>query len=79
MDPLTAGQPASSAGDHSGISGRDERRCALFGCLETAAWIISDPQGGELPACEADLDAILNHALTRVPLDSRVRVEVWRA
>jgi hypothetical protein len=51
----------------------------LFGCLETAAWVVSDPQGGELPACDADLDLILNDALGRVPLDSSVRVEVWRA
>ncbi len=79
MGPLTARQPASSADEHSGTSGRDERRCVLFGCLEAAAWIISDPQGGELPACEADLDVILNDALARVPLDTRVRVEVWRA
>ena len=51
----------------------------LFGCLEAAAWIVSDPQGGELSAYEADLDVILNDALARVPPDSRVRVEVWRA
>jgi hypothetical protein len=36
--------------------------------------IISDPQGGELPACEADLDMLLNDALARVPLDSTIRV-----
>lgn len=51
----------------------------LFGCLEAAAWIVSDPQGGDLPACEADLDVILIGALTRVPPDSRIRVEVWGA
>jgi hypothetical protein len=39
----------------------------LFGCVEAAAWTISDPQGGELPACEADLDVLLNDALSRVP------------
>jgi hypothetical protein len=32
----------------------------LFGCLEAASWIVSDPQGGELAACEADLDVLLN-------------------
>ena len=37
------------------------------------------PQGGELAACEADVGVILNDALGRVPLDSAVRVEVWRA
>ena len=35
----------------------------LFGCLEAAAWIINDPQGGELPACEVNLDVLLNDAL----------------
>ena len=42
----------------------------LVGCQQAAAWIISDRQGGELPACDADLDVLLNDALTRVPLDS---------
>jgi hypothetical protein len=32
-----------------------------------------------LPACENDLDALLNDALGRVPPDSSIRVEVWRA
>jgi hypothetical protein len=71
---LTARQPA---GHYSGRSGRAERRCVLFGCLEAAAWIVGDPQGGELSACEADLDVILNDALARVSPASRVRVEVW--
>jgi hypothetical protein len=79
MNPLTARQPASSAHEHSGVSGRAERRCVLFGCLEAAAWIVSDPQGGDLPAWKADLDVILIGALTRVPPDSRIRVEVWGA
>ena len=47
--------------------------------MQAAAWIVSDPQGGELPACEVELDLLLNDALSRVPLDSSVRVEVWRA
>jgi hypothetical protein len=38
----------------------------LFGCVEAAA-------------CEADLDVLLNDVPSRVPPDSRVRVEVWRA
>jgi hypothetical protein len=37
------------------------------------------PQGGELPACQADLDVLLNDAPARVPPDSSIRVEVWRA
>jgi hypothetical protein len=80
MDLFAAQQrPTTPVGDHGGATGRAERRCVLFGCLEAAAWIVSDPQGGELPACEADLDVLLNDALSRVPPDSRVRVEVWRA
>lgn len=51
-------------GDPSGATGRAERRC---------------PKGGELPACDADLDVLLNDALSRVPPGSTVRVEVWRA
>ena len=62
-----------------GGSHASERRCELFGCAEQAAWIVSDPRGGELPACEADLDVLLNDALSRIPPHSRVRVEVWRA
>jgi hypothetical protein len=61
--------------DHACNTGQTERRCVLFGCVEAAAWIISDPQGGELPACEADLDVLLNDALSRVPPNSRVRLE----
>jgi hypothetical protein len=30
----------------------------LFGCLEAAVWIVSHPQGGELPACEVGVDVI---------------------
>jgi hypothetical protein len=55
------------------------RRCGLFGCLEPAAWLISDPQGGQLAARETDVDLLLDDALARVPLDSSIRVEVWRA
>jgi hypothetical protein len=35
----------------------------LFGFLEQAAWIISDPEGGQLPACETDVDLPSNDAL----------------
>jgi hypothetical protein len=40
----------------------------LLGQLQPLAesWIISDPQGGQLPACEADLDLLLNDALARI-------------
>jgi hypothetical protein len=58
--------------------GEDPGRCVLFGCLKQAAWI-SDPQGGQLPACETDVDLLFNDALARIPPDSRIRVEVWRA
>ena len=44
--------------------------------LEPAAWLISDPQGGQLAACETDVDLLLNDALARVPVGSSVRVEV---
>jgi hypothetical protein len=37
---------AGLAADHPGAIGR---RCVLFGCPEAAMWIVSDPQGGELP------------------------------
>jgi hypothetical protein len=68
-----------STADYTGTPDQAERRCVLFDCLEKAAWIVSDPQGGELPACEVDLDVVLNDVLSRVSLDSSVRVEVWRA
>jgi hypothetical protein len=78
MEPLAAQQPTMAAGDPPRATEQAERHCVLFGWVE-AAWIVSDPQGGELPACEADLDVLLNDAFSRVPLDSSVRVEVWRA
>ncbi len=76
MDSFGAGL----AGDHPGVSDPAERRCVLFGCLEAAVWIVSDPQGGELAACELDVDVVvLNDALGRVPLDRDIRVEVRRS
>jgi len=73
MDRFRAGLAA----DHPCAIGR---RCVLFGCLEAAMWIvISDPQGGELPVCEVDVDVILSDALGRVPLDGDIRIEVRRA
>jgi hypothetical protein len=51
---------------------------ALFGCLEQTVWAISDPRR-RAPACEVDLDVLLNDALARVPPNSSIRVEVWRA
>ena len=71
MDTFVAGLAA----DHPGMSDPAERRCGLFGCLEAAVWIVSDPQGGDLPACEADVDVILSDALGRVPLDRDIRAE----
>jgi hypothetical protein len=51
----------------------------LFGFLEQAAWIISDPEGGQLPACETDVDLPSNDAdaIARIPPDSSIRLEVW--
>jgi len=49
MDPSDATQPTIWPGDHPATPEQPGRRCGLFGCLETATWIISDPQGGELP------------------------------
>jgi len=37
------------------LVGQAGRRCGLFGCLKAATWILSDPQGAELPACEVEL------------------------
>jgi hypothetical protein len=70
MDPSPFQQPTTSAGGWAGRIEEAGRRCVLVGCLQAAAWIISDRQGGELPACDADLDVLLNDALARVPLDS---------
>jgi hypothetical protein len=78
MEPDTPQQVAGLAGDHPCTSGREVRRCVRSGCLEVADWIISDPQRGELPACEIDLDLLLNDALARVPPDTSMRVEIWR-
>lgn len=79
MDRFAARQLTMSAGDHPGLPEQPGRRYELFGCVQAAAWIVSDPHGGELPACEVELDLLLHDALSRVPLDSSVRVEVWRA
>ena len=68
-----------TAAEHPGVGGTDPRRCGLFGCLEVAVRIVRNPQGGELAACEIDLDVLLNDALSRVPVNSTVRVEVRRA
>jgi hypothetical protein len=48
----------------------------LFGCLELADWIITDPQGGQLAALDVDVDVLLNHALARVPPGSSVRIAI---
>jgi hypothetical protein len=37
------------------------------------------PQSGQLPACETDLDLLLNDALARIPPNSGIRAEAWRA
>ena len=81
MDRFAAQQLTMSAGDHPGLPEQPGRRCVLFGCVQTAAWIVSDPQGGELPACEVDLDLILNDALSRIPITAASGSrsgELWR-
>jgi hypothetical protein len=78
MDRIAAEQLPTLAGGQPAAAEQARRCCVLFGCLESAAWVVSDPQGGELPVWEIDLDLIPDDALGRVPLDSLVRVEVWR-
>jgi len=85
MDLYAAQQPATSTCDHPGGPGAAAccsaawRRPPGDGRLETAAWVVSDPQCGEVPACEVDLDVVLNDVLSRVPLNSAVPMEVWGA
>jgi hypothetical protein len=67
MDPLAVEQATTSAGDHPGVTAEAGRRCRLFGCPEVAAWIVSDPQGGEPSACEAELDVLFNEGLAECP------------
>jgi hypothetical protein len=67
--PVAAGQTAAEP----------RLRCVLSGCVAPAAWLITDPQGGQLAACEPDVEVLLNDARARVPPDSTVRIEVWRA
>lgn len=61
MDSFTAQQQlATSARAHAAATEQGGRRCVLFGYLESAAWLVSDPQGAELAAYEIDLDVVLN-------------------
>jgi hypothetical protein len=53
--------------------------CVRFGCIEPATWIVTDPRGGLLLCCDADLDDVLNDALSAIPLHSTARIEVYRA
>jgi hypothetical protein len=71
--------PMTAAGGHPDRVGHDGRRCDLFGCLELAAWIITDPQGGQLAACDVDVDVLINHALAQVSPGSSTRIGIWRA
>jgi hypothetical protein len=76
MDLYAAQQPATSTCDHPGGTGR---RCVLFGCLEAVAWIISDPQGRRAARLRGRPGRAAQRRPARVPLDSSIRVEVWRA
>jgi hypothetical protein len=62
MDADVAQQPATPTGDHPGRSGRNERRCLLFSCLEAAAPISSNLYGGELAICKVELYVLLSDA-----------------
>jgi hypothetical protein len=76
MDADVAQQPATSTADQPGRSGRNERRCVLFGCLQGGRLDHQRPLGGELAVCEVELDVLLSDALARASPDSSIRVEV---
>jgi hypothetical protein len=73
---MTRSNPSVAGGQ---TAAEPRLRCVLFGCVAPAAWLITDPQGGQLAACEPDVEVLLNDALARVPPESTVRIEVWRA
>jgi hypothetical protein len=54
MDTFVAGLVA----DHPGVSDPSERRCALLGGC-TRRLDRKRPKGGELAACECDVDQVL--------------------
>jgi len=43
------GNQGSQANAQAGVPDQACRRCVLFGCLEVAAWIISDPKAASCP------------------------------
>lgn len=45
--------PMTAASDAPGLDGIDERRCGRFGCLEVAAWIVTDPKAASWPPARA--------------------------
>lgn len=59
------------------------REDAASSSLNTPSWPAasapSSPASSAAIACEADVDLLLNHALARVPPDSSIRIQVWRA
>jgi hypothetical protein len=50
---------AGLAADHPGVSDPAERLGVLLGGCTHVGWIVSDPQGGGLAACEFDVDQVL--------------------
>lgn len=68
----------TAAGDHPNRDSHDGRRCDLFGCLELAAWIITEPQGGQLAACDVDVECS-STTLAGVSPSSSIRIGIWRA
>jgi len=72
--PTPTPHPAATTGTNPA-----ERACVLLGCTDPVAWIVSDPRGGELPCCEADVTEVINTALARIPRHSSARLQVRRA
>jgi len=78
--PTPTSNPAAPAGTQpTDPADPAERACVLAGCGDPPAWIVTDPQGGQLPCCEADVTKVINHALARIPRHSTLRLEVQRA
>ena len=53
MDPMATKQPTIWAGDHPGAPEQPEYRYALFGCVEKAVWIVSDPKAASCPPAKS--------------------------
>jgi hypothetical protein len=76
MDPSAAQQPTIWAADHPVGAILPGAAACCSGAWRWPPGPSATPKGGELAACEADLDLLLNDALARVSLDSSIRVAV---